>query len=190
MTENGRGKAPPSTSRNLMKIITSKYMVIILTLITLTLCFFPIQGGRLTDGEACTMVIRGFNFMEFTPLGITVLIAPLLVPIILYGCQSKGLKELELTLLIGNCASFINGINITRDWLLEMDASMYGMIKPTMLLYPIAFVLLCGVAIVKNIYDDRIYNGVTCTAIKERHKTRRATSRKALKKHYVARKSV
>ena len=134
-----------------MKILTLKYTIVALAIITLALCFFPMQSGRITNGEACTMILKGYNFTEFSAPSIVILIAPLLVPAILYGCQSSGVKELELILLmIGNSICFVHGANAARTWLLEIDAAIYGMTNIALYLYPVAFALLCIVAIVKN----------------------------------------
>ena len=137
-----------------MKILTLKYTIVALAIITLALCFFPMQSGRITNGEACTMILKGYNFTEFSAPSIVILIAPLLVPAILYGCQSSGVKELELILLmIGNSIWFVHGANAARTWLLEIDAAIYGMTNIALYLYPVAFALLCIVAIVKNTTD-------------------------------------
>ena len=137
-----------------MRVITSKYTVWLLALITFVLCFFPMQSGRITDGEACTMIIKGYNFTEFSAPSVVILIAPFLVLTILYGYQSRQAKELELMLLlIGNGICFVHGANAARAWLLEIDATIYGMTNIALLLYPVAFLLLYIVAIVKNTTD-------------------------------------
>ena len=130
-------------------------MILALSLICFSLCFFPMQSGRLTDGESCMMVIHGYNFVEFSALSIVILIAPLLVPAILYGCWSKQAKELEIILLmIGNSICFIYGVIASRSWLLDIGATIYGKTSPAIILYPMLFILLCFVAIIKN-KDDK-----------------------------------
>ena len=142
-----------------MKIITSKYTIAALALIMFALCFFPMQSGRITDGEACTVVIEGINFTEFSAPSIVMLIAPFLVLTILYGCQSRQAKELVLILLlIGNNICFVHGANAARTWLLEIDATIYGMTNIALLLYPMAFALLCFIAIIKNTTDKEVSN--------------------------------
>lgn len=142
-----------------MKIITSKYTIWVLILITLSLCFFPMQSGRITEGEACTMILKGYNFVEFSAPSIVILIAPLLILVILYGCQSRQAKELQLILLlIGNSICFVHGANAARAWLLEIDATIYGMTNIALFLYPLAFALLCFIAIIKNITDKEVSN--------------------------------
>ena len=142
-----------------MKIITSKYTIWALALITFALCFFPMQSARITDGEACTMVIEGVNFTEFSAPSIVILFAPLIVLAILYGCQSRQAKEVELILLLtGNSICFVHGANAARTWLLEIDATIYGMTNIALLLYPMAFILLCFIAIIKNTTDKEVSN--------------------------------
>ena len=100
------------------------------------------------------MVIEGVNFTEFSAPSIVILFAPLIVLAILYGCQSRQAKEVELILLlIGNSICFVHGANAARAWLLEIDAVIYGMTNIALFVYPVAFALLCIVAIVKNTTD-------------------------------------
>ena len=118
---------------------------------TFVLRFFPMQSGRITEGEACTMIIKGYNFMEFSAPSIVILIAPLLIPAILYGCQSTQTRELEIIfLLIGNSICFVHGSNAARTWLFEIDAAIYGKTNIALFLYPVVFALICFIAIIKN----------------------------------------
>ena len=117
------------------------------------------QSGRLTEGEAYTAVIEGVGFTEFSAPSIVILIAPLIVLAILYGCQSRQAKELELILLlIGNSICFIHGVNAARTWLLEIDAIIYGMTNIALFLYPLVFIVLCFIAIIKNATDKEDSN--------------------------------
>lgn len=105
------------------------------------------------------MILKGYNFTEFSAPSIVILIAPLLVPAILYGCQSKQAKELELILLlIGNSICFVHGANVARTWLLEIDAAIYGMTNIALFLYPVVFIVLCFIAIIKNATDKEDSN--------------------------------
>lgn len=105
------------------------------------------------------MILKGYNFVEFSAPSIVILIAPLLIPVILYGCQSRQAKELELILLlIGNSICFVHGANAARAWLLEIDATIYGMTNIALFLYPLAFALLCFITIIKNITDKEVSN--------------------------------
>ena len=140
-----------------MKIGTLKYAVVALAFIGFALCFFPMMSGRLDDGEACTAVLSGVNFAEFSAVGIVILIAPLLVPVILFGCQSRWAKELELILLLtGNVICFVRGANAARAWLLEIGA-VYEKMNIALLLYPVIFALLCFLAIVGNMRQRTFY---------------------------------
>ena len=158
---NETEEAPASSRSQSMNIIKSKYTILALSFMCFVLGFFPMQSGEITDGEACTMVIHGYNFMEFSAPSIVILIAPLLVPTILFGCQCKQAKELELILLvIVNSICFLHGANAARGWLLDIGATIYGNPTPAIILYPMIFILLCFAAIIKNkdnrsnSYDD------------------------------------
>lgn len=105
------------------------------------------------------MIIKGYNFMEFSAPSILIPIAPLIVLAILYGCQSRQAKEVELILLlIGNSICFIHGANAARTWLLDINAAIYGMTNVALFLYPMAFALLCFIAIIKNTTDKEDSN--------------------------------
>ena len=114
------------------------------------------QSGRIRDGEAYKAVIEGINFIEFSALSVVILIAPFLVPTILYGCQSRQAKELELILLlVGNIICFVHGTNAARNWLLEIEATIYGMANISLFLYPVTFLFQCTIAIIKNKIDNK-----------------------------------
>lgn len=136
-----------------MDIIKSKYTVNVLSLISTAMCLFPMLSGKIATGEAYTSVIRGYNLLEFSAWGITAIISPWLVPLILYGCQSRAAKELELmALMIGNIVCYVHSVNNVRIWLYDIGASVVEM-KAAMFLYPINFILLCITAIIKNASD-------------------------------------
>ena len=133
-----------------MNFIKSKYTVITLVVLSIALCFFPVLSAEITTGEAYTSVIRGYNLLEFSAFGIVFLIAPMLVPTILYGCQSRAAKELELiALLLGSNVCYAHSIHNAWRWLNEIGAALIE-VKMSMLLYPIAFIALCIVAIIQN----------------------------------------
>ena len=133
-----------------MKIIKLKYTVTILSLISIALCFFPILSAKITTGEAYTSVIYGYNLLEFSPTGIVILIAPILVPMIMFGCQAKATKELILEiLLLGNSICYTHSVHKAWQWLHEIEASVFE-IRATLFLYPITFAVLCFLAIYKN----------------------------------------
>ena len=105
------------------------------------------------------MVIEGINFTEFSAPSVLIPIAPLIVFAILYGCQSRQAKEVELILLlIGNSISFVHGAIAARTWLLEIDATIYGMTNIALFVYPVAFALLCFIAVIKNTTDKEVSN--------------------------------
>ena len=138
-----------------MNFIKSKYTIIALAVLSIALCFFPVLSAEITTGEVYTSVIRGYNLLEFSTFGIVILIAPMLVLTILYGCQSKAAKELELVvLLLGNNVCYIHSIHNAWRWLNEIGAALIE-VKTAMLLYPIVFIVLCISAIIRNCYKDK-----------------------------------
>ena len=118
-----------------------KYTIILMSVITtIILCALPIMSTYLSDGESCTMFIRGYNLMEFSAWGSIPLFASLLIPVIIFGYQTKSAKEAELLLLlIGNIVCYVHGFNVSQAWLSSLGGSLLRY-YPGMLLYPCLFI--------------------------------------------------
>lgn len=120
----------------------TKTVIIILSIITASFCLFPIMSTYSGGGESGTLIARGFNLMEFTALGIIPIIAPLLIPIILYGNQNKASKERSLILLfLGNMLSYVHSFNAANDWLENVSDSPI-FYYPAIVVYHLCFILV------------------------------------------------
>lgn len=140
-----------------MGIIKSKYTIIMLSAISTVMCLFPMLSAEITGGEAYTSVIHGYNLLEFSTCGIVSIIAPALVTAILYGCQSKAAKELELIVLaVGNLICYVHSVHNAWMWLFEIGASAFE-VKVALFLYPLIFLMLCIMAIIQNCYENKFY---------------------------------
>ena len=129
-----------------MKITISKIITITLSLIALAISFFPFITIYSGGAEGGTLTVRGFNLMEFTALGAVPLLAPLLVPVILYGHQSKAAKERSLILLLlGNMLCYVHGINSAIDWLNTVGTAPISY-HPALIIYPVCFILSLFIA--------------------------------------------
>ena len=118
----------------------SKVAAVLMAVAACGLCVFPVMSTCLSDGESCDLIVRGFNLVEFSALGSVCLFAPLLVPGILLGSQSRAAQEVEIMcLLLGNILCYSHSFNIARAWLAENGSSLITY-HPNMLWYPAAFI--------------------------------------------------
>lgn len=121
---------------------TTKLITIILSLIALAISFFPFLTEYSGGEESCTLIIRGFNLMEFSALGVIPILAPLLIPVILYGNQGKAAKERTLILLLlGNMLCYVHSFNAAKAWLENVGDSLISY-YPTTIIYPVCFILV------------------------------------------------
>ena len=68
----------------------------------------PIMSVSCLDGEACELMVRGYNLMEFSAWGTIPIFTAVFVLAILFSCQSKAAKQAELLLLLAvNCVCYI-----------------------------------------------------------------------------------
>ena len=93
----------------------------------------PIMSVSCLDGEACELMVRGYNLMEFSAWGTIPIFTAVFVLAILFSCQSKAAKQAELLLLLAvNCVCYVTSIMAARAWLEGVSSSFvvthFGMI--------------------------------------------------------------
>lgn len=93
----------------------------------------PIMSVSCLDGEACELMVRGYNLMEFSAWGTIPIFTAVFVLAILFSCQSKDAKQVELILLlVANCVCYVTSIMAARAWLEGVSSSFifthFGMI--------------------------------------------------------------
>ena len=93
----------------------------------------PIMSVSCVDGEACELMIRGYNLMEFSPWGAIPIFTTVFVLAILFSCQRKAAKQAELLLLLAaNCVCYVTSVMAARAWLESVSSSFifthFGMI--------------------------------------------------------------
>lgn len=116
--------------------------VAMLAILSFLLCLVPVVSVYLGGTESGTFVIRGFNLMEFSAWGVVPVIAPLLIPVILLGHQSKAAQEIELmALLVGNTVAYVHGFNAARAWIDEIDGRI-TIYHPCVIVLQIVFVFM------------------------------------------------
>lgn len=127
---------------------TRKIIILVAGLTAVALSAVPVMGMRLSGGEWGEITIHGYNLMEFSALACLPLLTPLLLPVILFGNQSKAAQEAELLFLFGgNVLSCVHSCNAAQIWLSTLEDGLVRHYAGDVL-YPLGFVLcLVGVAL-------------------------------------------
>ena len=119
-----------------------KTIVVAASIGVFLLAAIPLVSGSVGEGESYTAIMRIYNLMEFSPWGIIPLMAPLLIPFILFGKQSQTAKEAELLLLlVGNMVAYVHSFYLAVDWL-RSEATSLLTYHMGWLLCPICFMYL------------------------------------------------
>ena len=133
-----------------------KIILILISVAAAATCALPVMSIYLSDGESCTLFVRGYNLMEFSALGCVPLFAPLFIPAITLGSQTKAAKETMLLILFAaNMICYVHGFNAARIWFDSLGGSLLTF-YPGMLLIPLAFSTSMGFSkvIKQPVYRD------------------------------------
>lgn len=117
-----------------------KTVIVIASLGASATCVLPLMSVTASGGESATFILNGYNLMEFSVWGCVPIISTLLIPVILFGKQSKAAQEAELLLLfIANAVCYVHSFNAAKEWLRSVGDTMidfhYGM-----MFYPLGFI--------------------------------------------------
>jgi len=118
-----------------------KQMIILVCIGIAILAVLPILSVNVANEWGSEQfIVRSCNLIEFSPWGVLPLMAPLLVPCILFGRQSQTVKEAEvLILLTAGMISYVHCFSLAADFLREIGASMLTR-YPGAVLYPVSLV--------------------------------------------------
>lgn len=117
-------------------------ILILAALAATAACILPLLSTYLSEGESCTMIVRGYNLPAFSAWGCIPLLSPALFVAILFSHQSKGAKEVEtLLLLTANAVSFTHAFYAAKTWLEALGGSPLTY-HPGTFLYPLTFIVL------------------------------------------------
>lgn len=104
------------------------------------LAALPIMSVEIVGGESYTAIVRGYNLMEFSPWGVIPLMTPLLIFLIVFGKQSRAVKEAELLLLLViSMICYVHSFQLATEWLRSVGTSMIAR-DVGMALYPSSLV--------------------------------------------------
>lgn len=131
-----------------------RYTIMIASVITTAICFFPLFTGTSGGAESTIFVIRGLNLIEFSAWGCLPIIIPLFIPAIVFGDQAKWVKMLELMILACvNMVSYFYSISIAKEWLRSACENLISY-HYCCLLYPIIFMTIILLVIYRSGESD------------------------------------
>ena len=117
-----------------------KLLVIAASTAATAMCLFPLMSKIPYGSESCTLFVRGYNLMEFSAWGILPVIAPLLIPVVLFLPLSKRLQLTSFALILtGNAFCYGYSFTQARAWL-DPLGSLPTSYYPCAILYPLVFV--------------------------------------------------
>ena len=118
-----------------------KYVGIMLSIVSLYSLSLPVYSTYITDGEACDMVIKGYNLVEFSPWGGIVLLTPLALLGLMLSKLKPAIKTIGLFGLLLLDGVALCGASISAySWITGIAT---GFVEPCMghLIYALLFVL-------------------------------------------------
>lgn len=107
-----------------------RFLCAVLALLSLASLSLPIYSTYITDGEACDMVIKGYNLVEFSPWGGVVLLAPLVLLGLMLSKLKSSVKTIGLLgLLLLNSVALCGATSAAYSWITNIAT---GFVKPHM----------------------------------------------------------
>ena len=121
-----------------------KYSAIAFALLSLLSLSLPVFSTRITDGEACNLVVKGYNLVEFSPWGGIVLLAPLLLLGLMLSKLRNTTKTVGLIILFTvNGVALYASTSSAYKWMCDIST---GFVESHM--YHVIYALLLFVAMV------------------------------------------
>ena len=99
-------------------LFNHRNFMMMLTLATVALNTLPILSVHCGGSESCTLMVRGYNLLEFNSWAAIPVFSTILVLAILFSFQKKSAKNVELILLLAvNAVCYVESLRATRAWL-------------------------------------------------------------------------
>ena len=134
---------------------TRKIIILLAGLAAVVLSAVPVMGMRLSGGEWGEITIHGYGLMEFSAWACLSMLTPLVLPVILFGNQSKLAQEVELLLLFGgNVLSCVHSCNTAQAWLTNLEDGLVQHYAGHVL-YPLGFVVALAVTTACILIPDK-----------------------------------
>ena len=99
-------------------LFNHRNFMMLLTLATVALNTLPILSVHCGGSESCTLMVRGYNLLEFSSWAAIPVFSTILVLAILFSFQKKSAKNVELILLLAvNAVCYAESLRAARAWL-------------------------------------------------------------------------
>lgn len=123
-------------------------ILLLLSVAMVVLNALPILSVYSGGSESCTLMVRGYNLLEFSHWGAIPVFTTVIVLGILFSFQKRAAKHAELLLLLAtNIVCYVESFGAARTWLESVGGSVischFGMVA-----FPVAAVGLIIFAIV------------------------------------------
>lgn len=107
-----------------------RFLCAVLALLSLASLTLPIYSTYITDGEACDMVIKGYNLAEFSPWGGIVLLAPFVLLGLMLSKLKSSVKTIGLlSLLLLDSVALCGATSAAYGWITDIAT---GFVEPHM----------------------------------------------------------
>lgn len=121
-----------------------KYSGIAFALLSLLSLSLPVFSTQITDGEACDLMVKGYNLVEFSPWGGIVLLTPLVLLGLMLSKLKNATKTVGLIILfVLNGVALCASTSAAYKWMCDVST---GFVEPHM--YHVIYALLLFVAMV------------------------------------------
>ncbi|MBR2043542.1 MAG: hypothetical protein IJ946_04310 [Clostridia bacterium] len=105
-------------------------LAIILSLFAIASLFLPIYSTNITDGEACNLIVKGYNLVEFSPWGGVMLLTPLVLLGLMLSKIKSSVKTIGLLgLLLLDSVALCGATSAAYSWITNIAT---GFVKPHM----------------------------------------------------------
>ena len=99
-------------------LLSYRNFMMMLSLAFVALNALPIFSAHCGGSESCTLIVRGYNLLEFSFLAALPVFTVVIILGILFSFQKKSAKNVELLLLLlANVVCYLESMKATRAWL-------------------------------------------------------------------------
>ena len=99
-------------------LLSYRNFMMMLSLAFVALNALPIFSAHCGGSESCTLMVRGYNLLEFSFWAVLPVFTVVIILGILFSFQKKSAKNVELLLLlIANAVCYLESMKAARVWL-------------------------------------------------------------------------
>lgn len=99
-------------------LFNHRNFLMMLGIAMLALNTLPILSAHCEGSESCTLMVRGYNLLEFSSWAAVPVFSVIIILAILFSLQKKSAKNVELILLlVANAVCYVESLRVARAWL-------------------------------------------------------------------------